>query len=107
MRTSKWILFIVCLAVPAVIVFNKFMPNHKLQKAHALPPPFVQQLDTSGSAPPSRAPRYISVRMKKPLETLIAGETGSFELEARLKEPESSSEKPPLTLPCTQVTFSP
>ena len=96
MRTSKWILFIVCLAVPAVIVFNKFMPNHKLQKAHALPPPFVQQLDTSGSAPPSRAPRYISVRMKKPIETLIAGETGSFELEVRLKEPERSSEKPPL-----------
>jgi len=35
---------------------------------------------------PTRAPHYISVRMKNPLKTLIAGETGSFELEARLNE---------------------
>lgn len=33
---------------------------------------------------PSRAPRYISIRIKKPLATLIAGEAGSFELEASL-----------------------
>lgn len=34
--------------------------------------------------------------MKKPLKTLIAGETDSFELEARLEGPESSSENHPL-----------
>ncbi|MFZ1198839.1 MAG: SLC13 family permease [Desulfobacterales bacterium] len=33
--------------------------------------------------------------MKKALKTLIAGEADSFELEARLMEPESSSDKPP------------
>ena len=32
--------------------------------------------------------------MKNPIETLIAGETGSFKLEARLREPENASEKP-------------
>jgi di/tricarboxylate transporter len=36
-----------------------------------------------------RDPRYISIRMKKPLQTLVAGETGSFELEASLKKPKS------------------
>ncbi len=34
--------------------------------------------------------------MKKPLKTLIAGETDSFELEARLEGPEGSAEKHPL-----------
>jgi hypothetical protein len=33
--------------------------------------------------------------MKKPLKTLIAGETDNFELEARLETPESSSDKHP------------
>jgi hypothetical protein len=33
---------------------------------------------------PSRSPKCIAVRIKQPLETLIAGESGSFELEARL-----------------------
>jgi len=35
----------------------------------------------------SRAPRYIYVGMKSPLKPLIAGERGSFEVEAVLKQP--------------------
>jgi di/tricarboxylate transporter len=91
---SKWILFAVCLAIAVGIVSNQWAPNRNMQAAQALPPQFVQHPGASVSPPPSRSPRYISVRMKKPLETMIAGETGSFELEARLNEPESASEKP-------------
>jgi len=43
---------------------------------------------------PPREPRYISVRMKEPLQTLVAGETGSFEIEAYLNEPESVHGRP-------------
>jgi di/tricarboxylate transporter len=96
MRTSKWVLFVVCLVAAAVIIFNNFISNHKIIEAPAQTSPFVQQPVTFGTDPLSRSPRYISVGMKKPLKTLIAGETGSFELEARLMEPESSSGKPPL-----------
>jgi di/tricarboxylate transporter len=95
MRASKWVIFSVCLAIAAVFIVNNIISNHKIKKAHSPTPPFVQQPVTSGTAPPSRAPRYIIVRMKKPLKTLIAGETDSFELEARLMTPESSPEKMP------------
>jgi di/tricarboxylate transporter len=44
----------------------------------------------SDSVAASRLPKYISVRMKHPLQTLIAGESGSFELEARLAAPENA-----------------
>ncbi|WP_054689267.1 SLC13 family permease [Desulfosarcina cetonica] len=43
---------------------------------------------------PSRSPKYIAVRMKQPLDTLIAGESGSFELEARLTTAETAPGKP-------------
>ncbi len=95
MRASKWVIFSVCLAIAAVFIVNNIISNHKIKKAHSPTPPFVQRPVTSGTAPPSRAPRYIIVRMKKPLKTLIAGETDSFELEARLMTPESSPEKMP------------
>lgn len=96
MRTSKWVIFGVCLVIAAVFTVNNIISNRKTQEAHSPSSPFVQQPVAPGKAPPSRAPRYISVRMKKPLKTLIAGETDTIELEARLVEPESSSEKPPL-----------
>ncbi|MCF8129096.1 MAG: SLC13 family permease [Deltaproteobacteria bacterium] len=44
----------------------------------------------------SRAPRYISIDLKSPLKSLIAGENGSFEVEAALQQPKSA-EKHPLT----------
>jgi di/tricarboxylate transporter len=39
----------------------------------------------AGSIPP-RGPRYVSVQMKLPLRALVAGETGSFEIEASLNQ---------------------
>ncbi len=93
MRISKLVLSAVCLTLAVGIIFNNHMPNHSMQAAQAVSPPFVQQPGTSESPSSSRSPRYISVQMETPLETLIAGETGSFELVASLKEPESASGK--------------
>ena len=42
---------------------------------------------------PSRGPRYISVQMKLPLRALVAGETGSFEIEASLNAPKNANGK--------------
>ena len=89
----KMAFFSCVFGVPAITLFNIFISNHTIQEAHALQPSFVQPTDNT---PVSRSPRYISVRMKTPLQTLIAGETGSFELEAVLKKPENSSQQHPL-----------
>ncbi|MFH1488422.1 MAG: SLC13 family permease [Pseudomonadota bacterium] len=45
------------------------------------------------AAIPSREPRYITVRMKIPLQTLVAGENGSFEIEASPKDPKSAHDR--------------
>jgi di/tricarboxylate transporter len=86
MKTKKWIIFIVCLAGMAFL----FERTKSAGEAHFVPSMNVSRMSefkTSVDGMPSREPRYISVRMKKPLQTLVAGETGSFEIEAYLKEP--------------------
>jgi di/tricarboxylate transporter len=95
MRTYKWILLAAGLIVPAIIFINPFNLDHKVQAAFAQPPPHMQKRLPEGPAHPSRAPHYVSVHFNEPLETLVAGESGYFELEANLKAPEASSEKPP------------
>ena len=95
MRTYKWILLAAGLIVPAIIFINPFNLDHKVQAAFAQPPPHMQKRLPEGPAHLSRAPRYVSVQFNEPLETLVAGESGYFELEAELKAPEGSSETPP------------
>ena len=65
-------------------------------KTWGAPPPslhFPQSAIASDSADLSRSPKYIVVRMKQPMTRLIAGESGSFELEARLIAPGNVVEK--------------
>ncbi|MGD8367420.1 MAG: SLC13 family permease [Desulfobacterales bacterium] len=47
-----------------------------------------------GHDSPTRSPRHIDVRVKTPLKALIAGEPGTLQIEARLKEPETASPPP-------------
>jgi di/tricarboxylate transporter len=96
MRISRWIVLIICLVILAIVSFKDFILQDKIQETHAPRSPLEQESVEFGTAPLSRAPRYISVGMERPLETLIAGETGTLEIIARLKEPEISSEKSPL-----------
>jgi hypothetical protein len=70
MRNPKWILMVVLLVVSAVCIFIDFFLYGNAQQAHAQPAPNAQQVPVVGSAPLSRSPHFISVRMKKPLETL-------------------------------------
>jgi di/tricarboxylate transporter len=92
MRTPKRIILIVCLAVPAFFLVNLLSPlaTSALQGAKAVAAPASSNPDRAGS----RAPRYVDVRMKKHLEMMIAGQSGRFDLEARLT-PRRSAGKPP------------
>jgi len=92
---KKLIFCLMCLVIPAVVVFNNFVPHSEIQEALATRAFPVQQPDTPGKGRISRSPRYITVEMKTPLETLVAGEPGSFKLEARLVEPKNASGTPP------------
>jgi di/tricarboxylate transporter len=93
MRTIKWILLVAGLTIPAFFFVNSsfFVSSHPIREAHAVSP----EAGLPGSTRLSRAPRYVVVQMKKPLKTLVAGETGSLELEARLEKPKESPEPLP------------
>ncbi len=81
-----------CLAVAAAVFLG--IPFYTHISCRAAPPlsrRFKQTTSSSDNAVSSRSPKYIAVRMKGPLETLIAGESGSFELEARLAASEKAS----------------
>ncbi len=71
----------VCLCVPFSI------PN---AWGESSPPQSYRPAIASEHGGPSRSPEYITVQMKQPLTTLIAGESGSFELEARLTAPDNA-----------------
>lgn len=89
MRTKKPIILIVLLVGMAFLIGrSKSAGENHFDNTGA--PPQVSELNLPLGVIPSRAPDYISVRMKRPLKTLIARETGSFELEARLNDPKSA-----------------
>jgi di/tricarboxylate transporter len=97
MRTIKWMFRVAWLTIPAFFFVNSsfFVSSHPIHEAHALSSADTQEAGPSDPMHLSRAPRFVVVRMKKPLETLVAGETGSFELEARLYKPKEASEPLP------------
>jgi di/tricarboxylate transporter len=97
MRTLKWILLVVCLTILAFFFVDSsfIVSNHNIRQAHAISSTETQQASPLGPTRISRAPRYVIVQMKTPIETLVSGESGSFELEARLQEPEGSVEQLP------------
>jgi di/tricarboxylate transporter len=86
-------LLVVCLTIPAFFFVNSrvIVSKQTIRHAQALPMTGMQPTDVSGSANNSRAPRYVVVRMKTPLETLVAGESGSFDLEADLQKTEDTT----------------
>ena len=91
MRIIKRYLWLTCLAIAAAVILS--LPFSPPTAWGGSPPSSL--LPKTTAAPDrvamSRTPKYITVRMKQPLKTLIAGESGSFELEARLNTPEDSS----------------
>ena len=84
MRPARWALILVCIAVFSFFICTHPDSSGGIKNGYAATIPAVQTTATTGHAFGSRAPRYIKVRMKTPIATLVAGETGSFELEAEL-----------------------
>jgi len=91
MQTSQRLMLKVSLAVAAVVLLAYFFLIPETSNAASPPPFFPQTALASEKSAPSRSPEYISIRIKNPLPTLIAGEAGSFELEARLTAPGNES----------------
>jgi di/tricarboxylate transporter len=93
MQNLKRLFWIACLTLTVTVSFDFLFSVHetwgKSPPASVVPPPgAVLKGDVL-----SRSPKYISVRMKQTLKTLIAGESGTFELEARLAAPQTGYEK--------------
>lgn len=90
MQIIKRLFWIVCTTISVAATFSLFFPGGKARgissRSQSLPQPMV----TSDIVASSRSPKYITVRMMQPLKTLIAGESGSFLLEARLTAPENA-----------------
>lgn len=89
-KNSKWITIIICLIGLMVIPLDSPFLFSVNNRAFAQESAFDQEAVHSAHASPSRAPQYISVRMDKAHEILIAGETGRMEIEAHLAHPEDS-----------------
>ncbi len=91
MRISKRVIFILCVIVVSVVALDYFFPDHKILGTSSQTPPYPRTKPDAGNAARFHSPDYISVKMRHPLKTLIAGETGRFQLEARLKDSKTPS----------------
>lgn len=83
--------FIVAAAAILVLLFPILQSERAPLLASSIPQPGI----TSENVGRERSPRYISVRLTQPLNKLITGESGSFELEARLSTLETAAGKAP------------
>ena len=93
MRNSKVILAEICLASIAVLLAgsNSSCGGAVASRAN---PPRESELETVPYNSFSQMPRYVSVRLEPPNATLIAGETGRFELKVQLKDTEHVPDGP-------------
>ena len=81
MRRGKWIAILACLAIMLVLP-ETLNSAGEAQGDHSIDLSPQPEPKTSTGTLPSRDPRYVSVRIKPSPRTLVAGESGSFEIEA-------------------------
>ncbi len=90
MQIIKRAFWIACITILVAGIFSLFFSGRKARgispASQSLPQPTI----TADIVASSRSPKYIAVRMKQPLKALIAGESGSFLLEARLTAQENA-----------------
>jgi di/tricarboxylate transporter len=93
MRIFRAALVIVGLPLAIMTIFHQTDFNPPLPAAHAQAPPDSPPSPTAvDPASSSRAPRYVTLWIKKSLDTLVAGETGQLEIEARLSAPRDAGQ---------------
>ena len=78
---KNWIIFVVCL-IGAVVLYEKSM--NKPQKTYSGHISAISINKAGSGETSSQMSNYVSIRLKTPLQTLVAGGTGSFEIEASL-----------------------
>jgi len=93
MTTRKWVIIPVLLGSMAV-VFGTLNFTDKKKPIPVTKQSHMTESNSNTNVDRSRQPEYVSVGLKRGFKTLIAGETGSFELEARLNETKNSKEGP-------------
>lgn len=93
MKSNKRIMIVFCLAGLAVLLGGTNVAS-RAQVARSKDLSRMVRRRTGPGVAPSRMPRYVSVRMEPPRQTLVAGETGSLELEAFLPDPKGSPSIP-------------
>jgi di/tricarboxylate transporter len=92
MRIPRCSVHIITLLLAAFVLITGSSANHSARAA-ALPASDGSPAAQAPAPRLSRAPRYIFLQVKEPLGTLIAGESGRIELEARLDEAALASEE--------------
>jgi di/tricarboxylate transporter len=87
--TKKWIIIVVVLAamtaIPGVLDSTSSAQVLVTKNETSVP-----ESEPAVHISSSRQPRYVSVRMKSAFRTLVAGETGKFEIEAILNQPKNT-----------------
>jgi len=79
---KQWIIFIVCL-IGAVLFYQKTLK--KPQETYSGKISQKSNINAESGEDNSQELRFVSVQMKTPLQTLTAGESGNFEIEAFIK----------------------
>lgn len=87
---KKWIVVALCLAGAMIFYQNSIK---KPQDVYSKNISEMNSPEGGSRDVLSQDLRYVTVRMKSPLSTLIAGESGSFEIEASLNEPANTDGK--------------
>ncbi|NOX34196.1 MAG: SLC13 family permease [Deltaproteobacteria bacterium] len=88
MKISKWIFVVVIVLIVMTAFPGGANPINPAKKGPQGNLPGAAGRITTG---PSQTSRYVSIRLKQSLETLVAGQNGSFELVASLVGPEKAN----------------
>jgi len=78
---KKWMIFIICL-ICGVFFYEKTVKNP--EKTHFKNISSTVRVKTDTGETPSQILQYLSIKMKNPSKTLIAGETGFIDIQASL-----------------------
>jgi len=95
MRTLKSLLLYMCLLIPIAIILGDRIIGPNAPKADTRSSNLIENSIETGPASIRRSPRFITIQIRNPHGTLIAGETGILELEARLNQPQGEQSASP------------
>ena len=92
---NKWTVWLLCFLIMTAFLMRLHSNGYSQTDNEES---FENQAEptTVNESIPSREPHFLSIQMNLPLRALVAGETGSFEIEASLRTPNDNHERIPL-----------